>query len=331
MIDVGVRAPYSRTMNVTASAPAKINIVLAVGPARADGYHDLATVFHAVDLRDTVTVEPAPAGSGVTMSVEGEDAASVPLDGSNLAARAAVLLAEHTGRAADVRIHINKCIPVAGGMAGGSADAAATLVACDALWGTRKSRTQLQELGALLGSDVPFAVHGGTMIGQGRGEKLTPLLSSGQLSWVVVPVTGGLSTPAVYARFDELAADSRVPQPTIEDNVLAALRTDDAKALAPLLRNDLQSAAVSLRPDLTDVLEEGMKSGALGGIVSGSGPTCVFLTEDHIKAKVLRVTMRMRHGRALEEPGLAHLPPPGYPGLPALDVTGPAPGARLEE
>jgi len=318
-------------VNVTASAPAKINIVLAVGPARQDGYHNLATVFHAVDLRDTVTVEPAPPGSGVSISVEGEDAASVPLDGSNLAGRAAVLLAETTGRSADVRIHINKQIPVAGGMAGGSADAAATLVACDALWGTRMSRAQLQTLGGQLGSDVPFAVHGGTMIGQGRGEKLTPVLSSGTLHWAVVPVTGGLSTPAVYARFDELAADSRVREPIVDDDVLAALRTDDAKALAPLLRNDLQAAALSLRPDLAMVLEEGMKSGALAGIVSGSGPTCVFLAEDHIKAKVLRVALLMRRSRSLEEPGLRHLPPPGYPGLPALEVTGPAPGARLEE
>lgn len=318
-------------MTVTASAPAKINIVLAVGPAREDGYHNLATVFHAVDLRDTVTVEAAPVGTGVTISVEGEDADSVPVDGSNLAARAAVLLADRTGRSPDVRIHIKKQIPVAGGMAGGSADAAATLVACDALWGTRTSRAQLQEWGVELGSDVPFAVHGGTMIGRGRGEQLTPVLSSGTLHWAVVPVTGGLSTPAVYARFDELTAESRVREPIIDDDVLAALRTDDAKALAPLLRNDLQSAALSLRPDLAQVLEEGRQSGALAGIVSGSGPTCVFLAEDHIKAKVLRVAMLMRRVRALEEPGLPRFPPPGYPGLPALEVTGPAPGARLEE
>ena len=318
-------------MNVTASAPAKINIVLAVGPRREDGYHDLATVFHAVDVRDTVTVETAPSGSGVTMSVEGDDADQVPLDGSNLAARAATLLAERTGRPPDVRIHINKRIPVAGGMAGGSADAAATLVACDALWRTRLTRTRLHELGAELGSDVPFALHGGTMIGQGRGERLTPVLSRGELHWVVVPVVGGLSTPAVYARFDEVIADAQACEPTIDDAVLAALRTDDAKALAPLLRNDLQQAALAMRPELTEVLEEGLRSGALAGIVSGSGPTCVFLAEDLVKAKVLRVAMLMRRSRAMEEPGLAHLPPPGYPGLPALEATGPASGARLEE
>jgi 4-diphosphocytidyl-2-C-methyl-D-erythritol kinase len=328
--DAGGCDLYSRIMNVTASAPAKINIVLGVGPVRSDGYHELATVFHAVDLRDTVTIEPAPAGSGITISVEGADAALVPLDDSNLAARAAALFAQRTGHSADLRIHINKNIPVAGGMAGGSADAAATLVACDALWGARMSRTQLQELGAELGSDIPFAVHGGTMIGQGRGEKLTPVLSTGHLHWVVVPVTGGLSTPAVYSRFDELTTGETVLEPTIDDAVLAALRTDDAKALAPLLRNDLQPAAVSLRPELADVLSEGMRSGALAGIVSGSGPTCVFLAEDHIKASVLRVSLLMRRERSISEPGLAGFPPPGYPGLPAVQVTGPAPGARLE-
>lgn len=318
-------------MNVTASAPAKINIVLAVGPRRDDGYHDVSTVFHAVDVRDTITVEPAPSGSGVTISVEGEDAESVPLDESNLAARAATLLAERTGRTPDVRIHINKRIPVAGGMAGGSADAAATLVACDALWRTRLTRSRLQDLGCELGSDVPFALRGGTMIGQGRGERLTPVLTRGSMHWVIVPVVGGLATPDVYARFDELTEESVVGEPTIDDGVLSALRTGDAKTLAPLLRNDLQQAASSMRPDLAEVLREGMKSGALAGIVSGSGPTCVFLAEDHIKAKVLRVAMLMRRSRALEEPGLAHLPPPGYPGLPALEATGPAPGAHVEE
>lgn len=318
-------------MNVTASAPAKINIVLAVGPRRADGFHNLTTVFHAVDVRDTVTVEPAPPGSGVTMSVEGHDADLVPLDGSNLAARAANLLAEQTGHTADVRIHINKRIPVAGGMAGGSADAAATLVACDSLWRTRLTRTQLHDLGAQLGSDVPFALYGGTMIGQGRGERLTPVLTHGELHWVIVPVVGGLSTPQVYARFDELTEHEVIAEPTIDESVLAALRADDAKALASLLRNDLQPAALSMRPELAEVLDEGMFVGALAGIISGSGPTCVFLAESSIKAKVARVAMVGRFSRAAMEPGLPKLPSPDYPGLPALEATGPASGARLEE
>lgn len=300
-------------MNVTASAPAKINIVLAVGPRRDDGFHDLITVFHAVDVRDTVTVEPAPAGSGVTMSVEGHDAESVPLDGTNLAARAATLLAERTGRTPDVRIHINKRIPVAGGMAGGSADAAATLVACDALWRTRLTRLRLQELGAELGSDIPFALHGGTMIGQGRGERLTPVLTRSELHWVISPVAGGLSTPQVYARFDEMHAGA-VAEPTIDEAVMSALRSDDPQALAPILRNDLQEAALSMRPDLAEVLSDGMRFGALGGIVSGSGPTCVFLNADRVAAVATVAALRVARGAQA-----------------AFAATGPAPGAHVEE
>jgi len=301
-------------VSVTASAPAKINLVLSVGPLREDGYHELATMFHAIDRRDTVTVESGPSGSGVTLSVEGEGADGVPLDDTNLAARAAMLLAERTGRVADVRIHINKTIPVAGGLAGGSADAAAALVACDALWGTRMTRTRLTELAAELGSDVPFSVHGGTMIGRGRGEDLTPVLAHAELTWVIWPNSLGLSTPTVYAECDRLRGDRLIPSPSIDEAVVSALRADDPRLLGPLLSNDLQEAAISLRPELADVLAEGDGMGAIAGIVSGSGPTTVFLTENEAEAKIMSVKLGIF-----------------YPDSPAFVARGPAPGARLED
>jgi 4-diphosphocytidyl-2-C-methyl-D-erythritol kinase len=297
-------------VNITVSAPAKINIVLAVGPRRGDGYHELATVFHAIDLRDTVTVEPGPIGSGITMSAEGLGVDSVPLDDSNLAARAALLMAEQAGRAPHVRIHINKRIPVAGGMAGGSADAAATLVACDAMWGMRLPRRRLAELAAELGSDVPFALYGGTMLGRGRGEQLTPVLTKGEFFWVIAPQEGGLSTPEVYAECDRLREGRDIPDPQVDESVPAVLMGEDPHALARIVRNDLQEAALSLRPDLADVLAHGMKMRALAGFVSGSGPTCVFLAADRTDAKILTAALVAT-------------------GVPAFEALGPAQGARL--
>ena len=301
-------------MIVRTSAPAKINLALGVGGPRPDGYHELATVFHAVDLRDTVTVESAPAGSGITVTLAGEGIGQVPLDASNLAARAAALVADAVGRPADVHLHIDKCIPVAGGMAGGSADAAATLLACDALWDAGLSRAELTGLAARLGSDVPFALHGGTMLGHGRGEQVAPVLSAGELHWTIVTSEAGLSTPAVYAECDRLRGDAPVPEPVIDEALLSALRSADVLRIAPALRNDLQPAAVSLRPALARILREGVEFGALAGIVSGSGPTCVFLCRDADRAQQLVVDFA---GSGL--------------GVQARTARGPAPGARRED
>jgi 4-diphosphocytidyl-2-C-methyl-D-erythritol kinase len=265
--------------SVTVRAPAKVNVQLAVGDVRPDGFHDLANVFLAVGLYDEVTASPA---DGLRITAEGRDIEGVPLDETNLAARAAILLAKRYGIEPDVRLHIVKDIPVAGGMAGGSADAAAALVACDALWETGASREELLAICAELGSDVPFSLVGGAALGVGRGEQLTPLEVGGSFHWVFVTSEVGLSTPAVYRECDRLRAEGggSVPEPVADPALLAALRAGDARELARTLSNDLQGAAVSLRPELGDTLAAGVAAGALAAIVSGSGPSCALLAAD---------------------------------------------------
>ncbi|MFB7208220.1 4-(cytidine 5'-diphospho)-2-C-methyl-D-erythritol kinase [Streptomyces sp. NPDC056255] len=269
-------------MSITVRVPAKVNVQLAVGAPRPDGFHDLANVFLAVGLYDEVTVTPA---DGLRITCSGPDAAQVPLDASNLAARAAIALAERHGIAPDVHIHIAKDIPVAGGMAGGSADGAAALLACDALWSTGATRDALLAICAELGSDVPFSLVGGAALGTGRGERLTPVDVGGTFHWVFAVADGGLSTPAVYGEFDRLTADTDVPEPEASPALLDALRTGDATALAAALTNDLQPAALSLRPSLADTLAAGTAAGALAALVSGSGPTTAFLVADEESAR----------------------------------------------
>ncbi|MFI6769955.1 4-(cytidine 5'-diphospho)-2-C-methyl-D-erythritol kinase [Streptomyces sp. NPDC050355] len=265
------------TASVTVRVPAKVNVQLAVGAARPDGFHDLANVFLAVGLYDEVTATPADT---LRITAEGHDVDRIPLDRTNLAARAAELLAARHGIEPDVHLHIVKDIPVAGGMAGGSADAAGALLACDTLWSTGTSRTELLDICAELGSDVPFSLVGGAALGQGRGELLTPLPVGGAFHWVFAVADGGLSTPAVYREFDRLTAVTDVPEPTASPELLAALEAGDATALAAALTNDLQPAALSLRPDLAATLEAGTAAGALAALVSGSGPTTAFLAKD---------------------------------------------------
>ncbi|MDO3400982.1 4-(cytidine 5'-diphospho)-2-C-methyl-D-erythritol kinase [Mycolicibacterium neoaurum] len=263
--------------SVTVRVPGKVNLYLAVGDARADGYHELTTVFHAVSLCDEVTVRDADV---LELTMFGEGAEALPVDDRNLAWRAAELMAEHVGRAPDVSISITKTIPVAGGMAGGSGNAAAVLVAMNALWDLGVPRRDLHAMAAQLGSDVPFALHGGTALGTGRGEELATVLARSTFHWVFAFAHDGLSTPAVFAEIDRLRADTQwsgPPRLTDAEPLLAALATGDPQALAPLLGNDLQPAALNLRSDLRRTLRAGQEAGALAGIVSGSGPTCAFL------------------------------------------------------
>ena len=301
-----MRAPVD---TVTVRAAAKINLHLSVGQLRRDGYHDLTSVFQAVGLYDEVTVRRADA---LSLVVQGDTADGVPVDGSNLAVRAVHLLADEAGVEPNVALLLHKGIPVAGGCAGGSADAAAALVACDVLWGLGLDKEELAVLGAQLGSDVPFALHGGTALGTGRGEQLTPVLGSGRFTWVLALSDAGLPTPAVYAELDRLRG-SRLPGLATDNaDVLAALRRGSASALGRALHNDLQDAATSLRPDLRRLLEMGTDAGALGALVSGSGPTVAFLARDEGHATAL--------GAALTGDGLC------------TDVRiaeGPVPGARV--
>ncbi|CAL9444446.1 4-diphosphocytidyl-2-C-methyl-D-erythritol kinase [Streptomyces sp. enrichment culture] len=290
-------------MSVTVRVPAKVNVQLAVGAARADGFHDLANVFLAVGLYDEVTATPA---AELRVTCAGPDAGQVPLDRTNLAARAAVLLGERYGRDPAVHLHIAKDIPVAGGMAGGSADGAAALVACDALWGTGATRDELLGLCAELGSDVPFSLVGGAALGTGRGEKLTPLEVGGTFHWVFAMARGGLSTPAVFREFDRLTEGRDVPEPVASRAVLDALAEGDTGALAVAVSNDLQPAALSLFPELADTLAAGRAAGALAALVSGSGPTTAFLTSDEVAAaevaSVLRASGTCREVRTAKGP-----------------------------
>lgn len=274
-------AQWVPTGSVTVRAPGKINLYLAVGDRRDDGYHELTTVFHAVSLVDEVTVRNADV---LSLELSGEGAGQLPVDERNLAWRAAELMADHVGRAPDVSIAIDKSIPVAGGMGGGSADAAAVLVAINALWELGVPRRDLHTLAAKLGSDVPFALHGGTALGTGRGEELATVLARNTFHWVLAFAEGGLSTPAVFTELDRLrrgehrgVGDGRTGARLEPGPMLAALAAGDPKQLAPLLGNEMQAAALSIDPALRRVLRAGAEAGALAGIVSGSGPTCTFL------------------------------------------------------
>ncbi|MCR8896892.1 4-(cytidine 5'-diphospho)-2-C-methyl-D-erythritol kinase [Gordonia sp. GONU] len=303
------------TDSVTARAPSKVNLHLGVGPRRADGYHDLVTVFQALSLHDDVRVARA---HELTVAVRGEGAGSVPADASNLAARAAQALAEWADRSAHVAIEIEKTIPVAGGMAGGSADAAGALVALAHLWKLDITRDELAEIAADLGSDVPFALHGNTALGTGRGEQLMQVLSRGEFHWVLALAREGLSTPAVYRELDRLR-ESRSDETDDDsdflrrpDDLMQALASGNPRAVAPLLHNDLQPAALSLQPTLRRTLRAGVDAGALKGIVSGSGPTCAFLCADEQSA--------VNVAAELSGAGVARA---------VRTASGPAPGTRI--
>jgi len=281
---------------VTVRVPAKINLSLSVGPLRTDGFHELVTVFHAVSLYDEVI---ARAARGLSLTVEplrrDSDVGGVPDDERNLAWQAALLLAEHAGIEPDVRLTVRKDIPVAGGMAGGSADAAAALVACDHLWGVGLRRDELHDLAGRLGSDVPFALHGGTAIGTGRGEHISPVLAAAGMEWVIAVMDGGLSTPKVFEACDNLRVrdGAEVPAPQVHPDLMSTLRSGDAGLIGAALYNDLQAAAIELMPEIGELLELGRASGAAGALVSGSGPTTVFLVDGPVSAAEVEEQLRV--------------------------------------
>ena len=299
---------------VRVRAPGKINVYLEIGPRKDDGYHDLATAYQAINLfEDVVATHSDEFSLALTGTV---DLIGVPVDESNLALRAARLLQRASGYSGGVHLDIRKEVPVAGGMGGGSADAAAALVACDALWGTGLSSRELHDLAAQLGADVPFALMGGTAIGTGRGDVLNPALARGRFEWVIVTNQIGMSTPATYDEIDRLREEhaGQIPAvhetPSVPASVLHALRAGDPRMLADVIHNDLQAAALRLRPDLGEVLERGEAAGALASLVSGSGPTLAFLAESKAEARALQ--------QALESAGHE-----------ALNVSGPVHGARI--
>src|SRR6187402_2045125 len=291
-------------------APGKINVFLKVGALLEDGYHDVAIAYQAVSLYEDVRAYPA---SDFSVSITGTvELSRVPTDASNIAIRAAQLLAHRTGYRKGVRLEIDKHVPVTGGMGGGSADAAATLLACDALWGTQLPREEMLSLAAELGADVPFAFTGGTAIGTGRGDLLSPALAKGQFQWVLALSDFGLSTPAVYQELDDHRdrhAQDIFPAPiapSVDADVLQALRAGDPHMLAETLYNDLQAPALHLEPSLAAVLELGEENGALAGIVSGSGPTVAFLAADPDSALELQLALEKARLTVVRATGPVH-------------------------
>jgi 4-diphosphocytidyl-2-C-methyl-D-erythritol kinase len=295
---------------VHARAPGKINVSLTVGALQEDGYHDVATAYQAVSLYEDVWATKA---DGFSVEFGGSiDTSHLTTGADNLAVRAARLLARSTGYRGGVHLRIEKDVPIAGGMGGGSADAAATLLACDALWGTERTRDQLLALGAELGADVPFALAGGTAIGTGRGDRLSPALAKGTFQWVLAIAEFGVSTPDVYGELDrhrERHAQDIFPaqqMPQVDSGVLQALRAGDPHMLAEVLHNDLQAPALHLAPGLGEVLQLGEENGALAGIVSGSGPTVAFLAADLDSALELQIALSAARLTVIRATGPVH-------------------------
>ena len=289
-------------------APAKINLQLSVGAKGDDGYHDLATVFQAVSLYDEIKVTPGENGSGITLRFSGENPhiANLPTNNKNLAYKAAQLFAQRKKVSLDLVIEIRKQIPIAGGMAGGSANAAGVLVALDSLYETKMTKDELIMIARQLGSDVPFSLTGGTAVGTGRGDRLTPALARGTFHWVLAYSSQGLSTPAVYEECDRLRQGFAQRQPRVSEELMHALSCGDPVSLGKSLVNDLQAAACSLRPALKLALSAGMDSGAIGALVSGSGPTVAFLAKDEEAAIDLAVALSSTG--AVSQLGRAHSP-----------------------
>lgn len=294
---------------VSVRVPGKINLQLSVGPLQRDGYHELATVFQSVSIFDELTISETDE-DGIEIAAEGKSA--IPLGKENLAYKAAELMRKKFDIATGLLIKIKKEIPIAGGMAGGSANAGATIVGIDSLFSLGLKRDEMERIGSEIGADVPFTISGGTAIGIGRGDQITPVLSRGSYSWVLALSSSGLSTPAVYKECDRLREGLDISKPHISDSLLQSLSQGDAKALGKSLTNDLQAAACSLKPALRLILDVGMDYGALGGIVSGSGPTVAFLaeSEDHALDLVVALTSSGVVGNVIR-------------------VAGPVPGARV--
>ena len=298
-------------MTVTVRTPAKINLGLSVGAPAPDGWHPVATIYQAVSLCDEVKARPADDGD-FTITVTGEGQDVVPLGDDNLAVKAARLLAKEAEIDSGVSLSIHKTIAVAGGLAGGSTDAAGALVACDALWGTNATRDDLWRLAGELGADVPFCLTGGIAVGTGRGENISPVLARGSYEWVLAYAEGGLPTPDVYAELDKIRGDDEVAEPAVPDDLMTALRSGDPYAVGPALHNDLEPAALRLRPALRRTMSLGEEYGALGTLISGSGPTCLFLASDEDHAVDIAV--------ALSSSGMCRS---------VQRASGPVPGARL--
>jgi len=323
---------------VRVHAPGRLAVFLRVGAVRPGGGHEVAGAYQAVSLRDEVH---AAADDEFLVSFVGGDVPVVdaPTDEGNLALQAARLLARRLGHSGGVRLEIVKNLPVGGGLGGAAADAAAALVACDALWEAGLGRDQLMELAGELGADrygadrfdtdddalasvdpgtarmraaVRFALAGGTAVGTGREAVLSPALSQGRFHWVLVVREPGMESAEVYRELDRHRERHRrelppaASAPEVEAGVLQALRAGEPAMLAEVLQNDLQAPALMMAPELADVIELGERNGALAGVIGGTGPTVAFLAEDRDAAIALQIALSAGRHRALHVTGPVH-------------------------
>jgi 4-diphosphocytidyl-2-C-methyl-D-erythritol kinase len=307
------------TNHVVATAPGKINIFFKVGALKNDGYHDVLSVYQALDLRETVSVASAQDWRvEVSGEISAEQIAAVPTGEDNLVVRAAKSIAQLAGleNPHPINFEIIKNVPVAGGMGGGSADAAAALLAVNELWCTQVDYQALLNSAAELGADIPFALLGGTAIGVGKGDELETIDGVQKLHWVLVPMDAGLSTPRVYAKLDEIRTSrgedpEKVVTPIKPRELISALQVGDAREVAKHLHNDLQEAAVALMPELSVTMQAGLAAGALAAMVSGSGPTVAMLAESEEAAESIANQL-------------------SFDGYTAIPTFGPASGTLLE-
>jgi len=299
---------FSGAGSMTVLAPGKVNAGLAVGSPQADGYHDLATLYVSVSCYDEITIAAA---RRFEITVSGMSADQIPSDGTNLAARAAVLLADRCGIAPSVHIHIDKRIPVCGGMAGGSTDAAAVLLACNAFWGTGLEIPELSALGATLSVDVPFCLLGGAAIGRGRGDVLDPVPVAQPFHWVFAIAHEGLSTPAMFKALDDRRerTGSSIAAAALPDGLLRAFASGDPRRLAKEMVNDFDSVAAEVCPSLVETRRIGLEAGALAGLLSGTGATYAFLAGSAEEACV--VGERLAASGSCAAVRVAHGPVPG--------------------
>lgn len=307
--------PSKRPNRATVRAPAKLNIYLQIGDVREDGYHDITTVYQTIDLFEEVAVTDLSQEDGecdkaefVHISLSGpESNESIPTDGHNLASKAAKLLAQRYGITPKLHLDISKRIPARGGLGGGSADAAATLIGCNIIWDLHLRKEELMALGALLGEDVPVHIQGGMAIGVGHKQPLIPIPAGPgdhyphhhpDWYWVLgVPYGDGLSTRDVFVQLDAMKGTRGAVDFASAHNTCLATSwgTENPETLAPRLSNDLERPAGVLLPALVKGLEEGRRDeNALAGFMTGSGSTCVFLARSAEGAEALARNLKER-------------------------------------
>lgn len=264
-------------------ANAKINLSLDVLGIREDGYHEVRMLMQSIGLADRITLNPMP--SGISLRT---NRAYLPCDSRNLAYRAAELFFNETGVAGGVQIYVSKRIPVSAGLAGGSTDAAAVLIGMNQLFKTGLSRRRLCEIGAKIGSDIPFCILGGTALAYGRGEQLKRLPPLPKVYLVLVKPPINISTPKIYGEYDRC----EVAQRPETDRLIEQIKAKDVDGVAAGMVNVLEPVCESFEPRISDIRKQLLDCGAIGARMSGSGPTVFGIFKTYEEAVAAAERMR---------------------------------------